>query len=263
MRRKKSLWGRFALSATLALTAVMVAAPAIAETTSTSWDFSSPPGERVIVGTEVEIGSITLPDPEGSECTATVEASNGSSIHPGHNINVYLNGVLLMTLEGIEDAPFKFSSDTAGFIASASDTLTVQFLATIDRVTSSEGNLTVTCTPPPPPGGGEGCTPGYWKQAHHFDSWLGYTPGDSFDATFGVASSFDTLLDGLKAKGGQENALARHAVAALLNSATGGVDYEYSTAEVIAIVQDAYASGDYETAKDLLAAENEMGCPLN
>src|SRR5690606_30498275 len=24
-----------------------------------------------------------------------------------------------------------------------------------------------------PPSGGEGCTPGYWRQPHHFDSWTG------------------------------------------------------------------------------------------
>ena len=27
----------------------------------------------------------------------------------------------------------------------------------------------------PPVAGGEGCTPGYWKQEHHFGSWEGYT----------------------------------------------------------------------------------------
>ncbi len=116
--------------------------------------------------------------------------------------------------------------------------------------------------PPPPPGGGEGCTPGYWKQPHHFDSWVSYSPGDSFDAVFGVSSSFATLLDALEAKGGGENALARHAVAALLN-ADSSVDYDLSVAEVIAEVQAAYASGDFETSKNLFAGYNEQGCPLN
>lgn len=27
-------------------------------------------------------------------------------------------------------------------------------------------------------GGGEGCTPGYWKQRHHLDSWEGHAPSD-------------------------------------------------------------------------------------
>lgn len=115
--------------------------------------------------------------------------------------------------------------------------------------------------PPPPPGGGEGCTPGYWKQDQHFDSWVGYSPSDSFDAVFGVSYG-GTLLDAANAGGGGANALARHAVAALLNS-TSSVDYFYSTAEVISIVQDAFNSGDYESAKDLFEFQNELGCPLD
>ncbi|MGF1616923.1 MAG: hypothetical protein ACFCU2_03840 [Acidimicrobiia bacterium] len=204
-----------------------------------------------------------MTDPAGSECTAEVESENGSSVHLGHNINVYLNGVLLMSLQGIEDAPFKVSSDSEGFTSSGSDQLTLALEATQDRVTSTQGSLTVTCTPPPP-AGGEGCTPGYWKQVHHFDSWTGYSPTDSYETVFGVDASFDkSLLGALQQGGGGEKALGRHAVAALLNSASGGVSYDYSTAEVIALVQEAYASGDFEGAKNLLEAANESGCPLN
>ena len=254
--------GRAVVITTLALGAVMVAAPAMADT-DVSWDF--PTGLRVTVGGETEVASATLPDPAGSECTAVVEAVNGSSIHIGHNLKVYRNGVLMMTLSGIEDERFKVSGDSEGFISSGADQFLVVIEATLDRVASSSGTLTVTCTPPPPPPGGEGCTPGYWKQTQHFDSWVGtgFAPGDSFDTVMGVDSSFGTLLDGVRAKGGDENALARHAVAALLNASSSGVDYEFTSAEVIALVQDAYASGDFETAKNLLEAENEAGCPLN
>jgi hypothetical protein len=49
----------------------------------------------------------------------------------------------------------------------------------------------------------------------------------------------------------------------LLNSVNPDVSYEFSTAEVIAIVQDAYATGDFRTAKNLLQDQNESGCPLN
>lgn len=114
----------------------------------------------------------------------------------------------------------------------------------------------------PPGNGKEGCTPGYWKQDHHFDSWVGFSASDSFDAVFGVSYG-GTLADGAAAKGGKENALARHAVAALLNSANPDVDYLYSTSEVISMVQAAFASGDYEDTKDLFEAQNELGCPLN
>ncbi len=113
-------------------------------------------------------------------------------------------------------------------------------------------------------GGGQGCTPGYWKQEQHFDSWVGYQPGQSFGQVFGVpADAGFTLLDALRQGGGGASALGRHATAGLLNAASPGVDYRYSVAEVIALVQAAYASGDYESAKNLLEAENELGCPLN
>ncbi|MBW2504022.1 MAG: hypothetical protein JRE16_05570, partial [Deltaproteobacteria bacterium] len=68
---------------------------------------------------------------------------------------------------------------------------------------------------------GEGCTPGYWKQAHHFDSWTGFEPDDSYEAVFGVSATCQdglTLLEALKKGGGGECALGRHAVAALLNA---------------------------------------------
>jgi len=119
--------------------------------------------------------------------------------------------------------------------------------------------------PPPSPGNGtQGCTPGYWKQEHHFDSWAIYNPGDSFDTTFGV--SYDaaiTLAEAADANGGKENALARHAVSALLNASNSSVDYYYSVEEVISMVQAAFASGNFNGTKDLFEYQNELGCPLN
>jgi hypothetical protein len=72
-----------------------------------------------------------------------------------------------------------------------------------------------------------------------------------------------TLHDAVTQGGGHEKALGRHAVAALLSASSPDVSYAYSAAEVIALVQSAVASGDYESAKDMLASENEAGCPLN
>ena len=112
--------------------------------------------------------------------------------------------------------------------------------------------------------GGQGCTPGFWKQPHHLDAWMVYSPDDLFDDVFGVDATGDlTLLETLKQGGGGENAFGRHAVAALLNAASTDVDYFYAIAGVIAMVQDAYATGDFEPTKNLFEGENESGCPVS
>jgi len=64
-------------------------------------------------------------------------------------------------------------------------------------------------------------------------------------------------------EGGGENALGRHAVAALLNATNPNVSYLYTQEQVIAMVQQAYASGTFEAIKDLFVLQNEAGCPLN
>ena len=114
-------------------------------------------------------------------------------------------------------------------------------------------------------GGGEGCTPGYWKQSQHFDSYpAAYAPTTRFVDAFGVnAFPGKTLLQVLGQGGGGLKALGRHAVAALLNATSGDVDYDRTTAEVIASFRAAYASGSYETVKNVFATFNEQGCPLN
>ncbi len=111
--------------------------------------------------------------------------------------------------------------------------------------------------------GGQGCTPGYWKQSHHLDDWTDYSPNDRFEDVFGVDARCNwTLLEALKAGGGGEAALARHAVAALLNAAHPEIDYAYDADEVIAMVQHAYATGEFQSAKNALEQQNESGCEL-
>lgn len=113
-------------------------------------------------------------------------------------------------------------------------------------------------------GGGEGLTPGYWKQEHHFDDWTGYSPEDSYNAVFGVTDSPDlTLLGALQRGGGGQAALGRHAVAALLNAAHLTISYAYTVPEIIAKVQAAYAAGVFEPTKDLLVVENERGADIS
>ena len=119
------------------------------------------------------------------------------------------------------------------------------------------------CEPPPPPDGPEGCTPGYWRQAHHYDSWTApYTPDTIYSAVFMVGPD-DRLGDTVQAIGGGLNALLRHSTAALLNAASSDVDYPYTVAEVIAMTQAAINGGDIEGTKDLFDAANNLGCPLN
>jgi hypothetical protein len=127
-----------------------------------------------------------------------------------------------------------------------------------------------------PPAPYEGCTLGFYKnnaENRGADQWpAGFAPGDSYDAAFGVSAHFmtaPTLLDALNAGGGQEKALARQGTAALLNAA--GLNFKYSTAEVLAIVQAAYGTNTnaaYTAAANTLAFANEgsgqgENCPLD
>jgi hypothetical protein len=120
-----------------------------------------------------------------------------------------------------------------------------------------------------PPRSDQGCTPGYWKQDQHFDSWLVYSPTDSFNAVFGVTAPFAdslTLVDALGLTGGGANALARHAVAALLNSVDPAVNFGMTPGDVIAITRAALLSANptlIEGTKNSLAVLNERTCPLN
>ncbi len=128
-----------------------------------------------------------------------------------------------------------------------------------------------------------GCTPGYWRQSQHFDSWTApLVPSTLFSDVF-CSSDIDiikirlnpnfgrgtrlnpTLLEAVWASGGGINALARHAVAALLNASTN-IDYPLSVDDVKTLVCDALADGSnsaYNDAKDIFEAFNELGCPLD
>ena len=134
---------------------------------------------------------------------------------------------------------------------------------------SVEVNTFITCVvtfynPPPPPPPGAGCTPGFWKNS--VGSWppTGYSPSQSFNSVFGVVAFTPdiTLFTAVGLGKGDKNALARHAVAALLSASHPDVDYGMTAAQVIAAVQGAVASGNYESVKNDLAALNELGCSL-
>ena len=114
----------------------------------------------------------------------------------------------------------------------------------------------------------EGCSLGFWK--NHKDEWPhDYDPSDDFDATFSdgtfVCNAFApdiTLMKALKLGGGGLNALARDAVAALLNAAHSDVNYPLTVTEVIEKVQEAIGSGQYGSAREEFKAYNNLGSPL-
>jgi hypothetical protein len=125
--------------------------------------------------------------------------------------------------------------------------------------------------------GGQGCTPGYWKQDQHFDSWVHLSPNQKFvnvferqiDIRWGKKKNTEdnpTLLQALQAKGGGINALARHAVAALLNAYSLGANSAYPPEFVIAKFQDAVDRGNpqiIEMTKEMFREANESFCSQN
>ena len=121
-----------------------------------------------------------------------------------------------------------------------------------------------------------GCTPGFWRQPHHFGHWMDYLPTDDFNSVFGTDAELSigqgrnssltnefSLKEAVWAGGGGFNALARHAVAALLNATNDDVNYQYTTVEVIDMVQGAVEDGNYNEVKDDFEEANEEGCSLS
>jgi len=142
--------------------------------------------------------------------------------------------------------------------------------------------FTNVLTPTPPPSGALGCTPGYWKQDQHFDSWVptGYAPTMLLGSAFSNAGLYSlagkpfakyTLLQGLQMKGGTgvvgaTQILMRAAVSALLNASSSSITYPYTKSQVISMVNTALATGTRDaiiiTAGKLDVANNAP-CPLN
>ena len=125
----------------------------------------------------------------------------------------------------------------------------------------------------------EGCGPGFWKQEQHFEFWEGVAPTDLFSTHFGPTIEIrlkkkdgggttdnPTLLQALQAPGGGINALARQAVAALLNAESWAVNYGLPSGEVIISFQAAFDDGSkaaIEAQKDTFETLNELTCPFD
>lgn len=225
------------------------------------------PGKKLVLCKEGASGTFTADLTQNS--LGSLAVTNPFTVSAGQCIDVYLGRANPLPEEPIDEMTITETSaipvsirlqgvdGTQCLVAASGPNFVTVWLNTFN------GCIVTFVNAPPPPPPGEGCTPGFWKNS--VGSWpAGYLPGADFDATFGV-NLFNpnvSLLTALNLGGGGREALARHSVAALLNSASSGVDYELSTAQVIAIVQAAAAGGDFESAKNRLAAENEKGCPL-
>jgi len=214
------------------------------------------------------LGSVSLEDPSGVPGRPSV-------------IEIAIDNVVVETLNDALNSVDGNEWDSlthAISIPAGASSLSLQCLSADSGVGPFAGNLPASLVwvasgfvlpIPTDDGGGEGCTPGYWKQPHHFDSWLptGYAPGDSFDEVFGVtAFPGMTLVQVLSQGGGQIKALGRHAVAALLNSVHSDVSYGLSEAEVLTQVHDAIVGGSKNVIRNLkneLDDLNNEGCPLN
>jgi hypothetical protein len=181
----------------------------------------------------------------------------------------------------VADAPQTFTyTETFGPFTGADCGGTFTFpntasFVTIDTGSTDSADALVTITVECP---AEGCTPGYWKQPQHFDSWVatGFSPNQTLESVFDVPDSLGidntTLVQALSFKGGSgtqgaAQILLRAAVAALLNAAHPDIEYAFTLADVIADVNAALASGDRATmlalATELDDANNAGSCPLN
>ena len=128
-----------------------------------------------------------------------------------------------------------------------------------------------------------GCTPGYWKQDQHLDSWVptGFRPLDAidakahtFNAVFGVTQyvrsngTAYTLLEVMRELNGNGDPISTnlgfHAVAALLNAAHPNVNYGYTSGEIIILFQNnLHRAADLQDSLAKLNDNPLRPCPLN
>lgn len=223
------------------------------EVTKVCADATTLGGQITFSGTVSNCGAETLN-------SVTVVDDNGTPGTPGDDVTV---------LGPISLAPGASQPYSGAYTPAASPST--------DTVTASgTGAITVkktasaTCeVPSPPPAGGEGCTPGFWKQTQHFDSWTApftpFTPGTLFAAVFENAFPGKTLLQVLGQGGGGLRALGRHTVAALLNAQSPDVKYDLTTQQVIDMFNAVFpgTNTDYETLKDEFEDFNQQhGAPI-
>jgi hypothetical protein len=224
---------------------------------------------------------VTDPVPAGQPATFRVTLSNTGTADLVFAVTddamPSINGTQTIPVGG---APVVLTGTIAVPAGASSVANEVKVVITLDERYKLDNTYTesrtATCqVPNEPPPGNQGCTPGYWKQPQHLDSWIGYTPDQTVGSVFSVGGALGsmTLLEALDVSGGGGNTLTgasrtllRAAVAALLNASSNGVNYPISTAKIISDVNEALASGDRKTILTLagtLDGYNNLGCPLD
>jgi len=198
--------------------------------------------------------------PGSTTAQVTINEVNIPANRVVDSIRVVKNGVFLPTL---------FLVNSVTVETTYNDVIIVKFY-----------HSEVDAPPPPPPG--KGCTPGYWKQSQHFDSWVptGLNPTDLVSTVFSNGSLYTLngkqmgnykLVEALAFKGGNgltgaAQILLRAGVAAELNAKYPGMGYPWTAAAVVTAVNSALASADRGTMI-LLASRmdelNNLGCILN
>jgi len=216
------------------------------------------------VGPTVTINVVIDEGANGSvDSTFSIQLANGQCQEVWQQATDFGSAAITVT----ETVPGGYTASYVKTTLGPNNSVTVGSPVTSNAATASVGSsagILIVFTNTGVPSGGEGCTPGYWKQGHHFDSWPApYTPDTLFDDVFENAFPGLTLLDVLKLQGGGLNALGRHTVAALLNAASGGVSYPLSVTDVINGFNAVFPGGNYETLHLNWATLNEAGCPLN
>ena len=194
----------------------------------------------------------------GVTAQVTISETNMPVTRVVDSIRVATNGVFQPTLFNVSAVTLQTGYNDVSFV----------------KFYHSEG------PPPPPPG--KGCTPGYWKQPQHFDSWkpTGLAPTGQIGNVFSKSSLYTldgkkmskyTLVEGLAFQGGSglvgaAQILLRASIAAELNARYPGLGYPWTAAAVVTATNNALASANRVTMLTLAAQLDELNnlnCPLN
>jgi hypothetical protein len=197
-------------------------------------------------------GAGFVPAPDNTLITFSLTNSNGATA-------TFVGGNTCNTSGGTGSCSVQINSPTAGDTTISATTSVIVGGVTLVRTTGdglhNDGPNAIKHWQ----GAFTGCTPGFFKQPQHFDSWVGFTQSQLVSSVFTVPANYTlngqnlgsfTLLQALSFKGGNTlsgaaQTLLRAAVAAILNSTAQ--TYPLTTAQIVAEVNTALASQNRAT----------------